>query len=251
MSEIHDDRSRVRGGLADDERLARRDEVVHDDRGRLRDGRGRLRDEAATERVPRREVVRDEPAYAPEDGLAAGAQRFGGVKVGSAFFGWLTATGLAVLLTAVLAAAGTAVGLETGTDATKAADQAAGNAQTVGLVGAIAIAVVLFVSYLCGGYVAGRMARFDGARQGVAVWVWSVVVAIVVGVVGAVAGSRYDVLGQLNSFPRVPLNTQDLTTAGVVAVVLALVIALVGAVLGGIAGMRFHRRVDRAVVEPY
>ena len=31
---------------------------------------------------------------------------YGGIKVGSAFFGWLTATGTAVLLTALVAAAG-------------------------------------------------------------------------------------------------------------------------------------------------
>lgn len=246
MSETsdRDDRGRVRSGLADDERAARRGGVVHDDRGPLHD-------DARTERVSRREVVTDEPAYVPEDGLAAGAERFGGVKVGSAFFGWLTAMGLAVLLTAVIAAAGTAVGLETGTNTTTATNEAASNAGTVGLVGAIAIAVILFVSYYCGGYVAGRMARFNGARQGVAVWLWSVVVAIVVGVIGAVAGSRYDVLGRLNSFPRLPMHVSNLTTAGAVALVVALLIALVGAILGGIAGMRFHRRVDRVVREPY
>jgi hypothetical protein len=92
------------------------------------------------------------------------------------------------------------------------------------------------------------MARFNGAKQGVAVWLWAIVVAIVVAVVGAVAGSKYDVLGRLNSFPRIPVDTDTLTTTGVVAIVVALVIALVGAVLGGLAGMRFHRRVDRVVV---
>jgi hypothetical protein len=63
--------------------------------------------------------------------------------------------------------------------------------------------------------------------------------------VGAVAGSEYDVLGRLNGFPRLPVSTDDLTTAGVVAVVLALLTSLIGAILGGIAGMRFHRRVDQ------
>jgi len=32
--------------------------------------------------------------------------------------------------------------------------------------------------------------------------------------------------------------------------VIALVAALVGAILGGLAGMRFHRKVDRAGLEP-
>ena len=49
-----------------------------------------------------------------------------------------------------------------------------------GLVGGIVLLVILFVAYYCGGYVAGRMARFHGARQGFAVWVWALVIAIVV-----------------------------------------------------------------------
>src|SRR6476660_7034198 len=51
-----------------------------------------------------------------ETAVARQKERFGGIKVGSAFFGWLTATGMAVLLTALVAAAGTAVGLANNTD---------------------------------------------------------------------------------------------------------------------------------------
>ncbi|WP_432498205.1 hypothetical protein [Kineococcus gypseus] len=176
---------------------------------------------------------------------------FGGIKVGSAFFGWLTATGTAVLLTALLAATGTAVGLAS-TEGTPAqavgslAQQAQGSAGALGAAGAVALLVVLFVAYFCGGYVAGRMARFNGAQQGVAVWAWAIVVALVVAGLAALAGSSYDVLGQLNSFPRLPSDLSSLTAAGVLALIGAVVVALVGAVLGGLAGMRFHRRVDRA-----
>jgi hypothetical protein len=89
------------------------------------------------------------------------------------------------------------------------------------------------------------MARFDGAKQGIAVWVWAVVVAILVAVLGAVAGSKYNVLAHLNSFPRIPMNEGDLTTGGMIAAVAALAATLIGATLGGLAGMRFHRRVDK------
>jgi len=102
-------------------------------------------------------------------------ERFGGIKVGSAFFGWLTATGMSVLLIAVLAAAGVAFGVATSTsvdDAVQESQNNTGTAQIVGLVGAIALLVVLLVAYYCGGYVAGRMARFNGIKQGLAVWVW-------------------------------------------------------------------------------
>ena len=173
-------------------------------------------------------------------------ERYGGMKFGSAFFGWLTATGTAVLLTALLAAAGAAVGVATNTDTGQAVGQATQNASTVGLAGGIALAVVLFVAYYAGGYVAGRMARFNGAKQGVAVWLWAVVIAIVVAVVGAIAGSKYNILGTLNSFPRLPVDEGSLTTGGLVALLVAALVSLAGAILGGLAGMRFHRKVDRA-----
>jgi hypothetical protein len=171
---------------------------------------------------------------------------YGGIKWGSAFFGWLTAMGLAVLLTALLAAIGTAVGVSQGTDVDAAREQAAQNPETIGIAGGIALGVILLIAYFCGGYVAGRMARFSGARQGLAVWIWALLIAAVVAIVAAVAGSQYDVLSSLNSFPRIPVEQGDLTTGGIVALAVVLVVSLVGAMLGGAAGMRFHRRVDRA-----
>ncbi|SCX44709.1 hypothetical protein SAMN03159343_1462 [Klenkia marina] len=180
------------------------------------------------------------------DVLTAEKERAGGVKIGSAFFGWLTATGMAVLLTALVAAAGTAVGLATDTSLAEAADQAASDPSTVGWTGGIALLVILFLSYCSGGYVAGRMARFHGMRQGIAVWGVAVVVAVVVAVLAAVAGDQYDVLGQLNAFPRLPVGNGDLTTTAVVVAVAVAGVALIGSVLGGLAGMRFHRKVDKA-----
>jgi len=185
-----------------------------------------------------------------ETAVARQRERFGGIKVGSAFFGWLTATGMAVLLTALVAAAGTAVGLANNTDVNQAVNQAAQNSGTVGLVGIIVLLVILFLSYYCGGYVAGRMARFNGAKQGLMVWVWALIAAIVVAILGLVAGQQFNVLANLNSFPRIPVNEGQLTTTSIIAAVVVAVVALIGAVLGGLAGMRFHRKVDRAGFTP-
>jgi hypothetical protein len=167
-------------------------------------------------------------------------KRYGGIKWGSAFFGWITATGAAVILTALLIAGGAAVGVNTSIGDT------AGQAAKIGVGGAIALLVVLLVAYFCGGYVAGRMARFNGVKQGVAVWIWGIVIAVVVAIAGKVLGDKYDVLAKLGGFPRLPFSGGDVTTAAVVALVIAVVATLVGAVLGGLAGMRFHRKVDRA-----
>jgi hypothetical protein len=173
-------------------------------------------------------------------------EEFGGFKFGAAFFGWLAASGAAVLLTAIVAAAGAAIGLgQTNGDADAAADAATQNATTVGLAGAIALTVVLFVAYFAGGYVAGRMARFSGAKQGIAVWIWGIVIAVVVAIVTAIAGSQFNILASLNSFPRLPIGEGTLTTAGIITLVAVVLVTLLGAILGGLAGMRYHRKIDR------
>jgi hypothetical protein len=172
-------------------------------------------------------------------------ERFGGMRFWSAFFGWLAATGTAVILTALVAAAGAAVGVATNGSPSKAANVAGADANTVGVIGIIALIVVLFVSYFCGGYVAGRMARFDGLKQGFAVWLWAVIVAVIVAIVTAIAGAQYNILGNLNSFPRIPLDEGNLTVAGIITVIAVAIVSLIGALLGGLAGMRYHRKVDR------
>ena len=174
--------------------------------------------------------------------VARQREQFGGLKIGCSFFGWLTATGTAVLLTALVAGFGTALGLGNGVTA----QDAAANAQLVGLGGAIALLVIIAIAYFAGGYVAGRMARFNGVKQGLGVWLWALVFAIIVAIISVIAGAQFDVLAQLNGFPRIPLNEGTLTTAGIVTAVGVAVVSLVAAILGGLAGMRFHRKVDRA-----
>ena len=179
---------------------------------------------------------------AARDAVEAQRARFGGIKWGAAFFGWLTANGLAVILVALLSAAGVALGLAQDVDT---ADEAAERAETLGIGGGIAILVVLFLAYLAGGYVAGRMSRFDGARQGFAVWLVGLIVVLLLAAAGGILGSQYNVLQQLN-LPRIPIDEGTATTAGLITLVAILVVTLVGAVLGGKLGERFHRKVDRA-----
>src|SRR3954453_10662412 len=178
---------------------------------------------------------------AGRDAVAAQHARFGGIKWGAAFFGWLSANGLAVILIAILSAAGVALGLA---QDGHTADEAANQASEIGIGGGIAVLVVLFLAYLAGGYVAGRMARFDGARQGLAVWLVGLIVVIVLAAAGAILGAKYNVLEQLN-LPRIPVDEGTATTAGIITLVAILLVTLLGALLGGKLGYRFHRRVDR------
>lgn len=203
------------------------------------------RDEAPAHRDP--VADRTEPTLDRREVVDREKERFGGVKIVCAFFGWITATGMTVLLTALVAAAGAGVGLVSDTsDITDAAQNQGISADEIGWAGVILLLVVVLVSYYSGGYVAGRMARFDGIRQGLAVFGWAVVAAVVVAILGAVAGSQYNVFDDLNAFPRIPDSLSDLSLQGVVALVGVVATALVGAALGGLAGMHFHRKVDKA-----
>src|SRR5688572_13233096 len=74
------------------------------------------------------------------DSVAAQRARFGGIKWGAAFFGWLSANGLAVILVALLSAAGVALGLAQGVNT---ADEAADQVETLGIGGGIAVLAVL------------------------------------------------------------------------------------------------------------
>ena len=194
--------------------------------------------------------MRGRPAYERQgdgrDVVATERQHdeYGGTNWGAAFFGWIVAVGVGALLTALLSAAGAAIAL---TELTPG--EAADSAETISLVGGIALLVVALISYFAGGYVAGRMSRFDGGRQGLGVWIVSIVVAITLAIIGAVAGSEYNVLGGLE-LPRIPIDEGDLTTGGVIFLVASVIGTLLAAMAGGKAGERYHRRVDTLGTEP-
>jgi MFS family permease len=168
---------------------------------------------------------------------------YGGFNFGAAFFGWLVAVGMAALLTALLSAAGAAIGL---TELTEG--EAKSNAETISIIGGILFIVVLALSYYAGGYVAGRMSRFDGGRQGLGVWIIGLLVTVALAVLGAIAGSEWNLFSQVN-LPRIPIDEGSLATGAAITLVVILISTLVAAIVGGKAGERYHRRVDRAGYE--
>ncbi len=172
-------------------------------------------------------------------------ERYGGVNIGAIFFGWLVAIALSVLITALLSAAGAAIRLtEVGGEEVRSA------AETLSLVGGILLVAVLLLGYFAGGYVAARMSRFDGARQGAGVWVFGLVVTLVLAALGAIAGAEYNIFAQLD-LPRIPVEEGSLATGGIVALIVILIGTLLAAIAGGRLGERYHRKVDSAgYVEP-
>ncbi len=161
-------------------------------------------------------------------------EEFGGVNWVSAFFGWLVAVGLGALLVGLLAAMGAAIGL---TDVSET--------EEVGIGGTIFLLAALALAYYCGGYVAGRMARFDGARQGMGAWLIGLIITVVLAIAGALLGAEYNVLERLD-LPALPVGDSELASGGALALGLVVLGTLLAAMIGGKAGEHFHRKVDRA-----
>jgi hypothetical protein len=164
---------------------------------------------------------------------------YGGINWGAAFFGWLVAIGMAAILTGILSAAGAAIGL---TEISGA--EVRGSAEEISLIGAIVLLLILALAYYCGGYVSGRMSRFDGGRQGVGTWIIGLLVTILLAVLGAIADAEYNVLVKLE-LPRIPVDEGSLTTGGIITLIAVVLLTLLAAIGGGKAGERYHRKVDR------
>jgi amino acid transporter len=166
-------------------------------------------------------------------------EAYGGVNYGAAFFGWLVAVALTVLLASIVGAIAAALGNTLNFTQSDAQRQAG----TVAISTAVALLVVLMIAYFAGGYVAGRMSRYDGGRQGSAVWLIGLIVTVVAVTVGAIAGSQYDIFRRVN-LPSIPVPTDALTTGGIITLAAVLVGTLLAAFAGGKVGQRYHRKID-------
>ena len=118
-----------------------------------------------------------------------------------------------------------------------------------GAVASLASAAVLFIAYLFGGYVAGRMARRAGLLHGALVFVVSLLVGGVAGGVVSTLADSNDIEDNLRSI-GVPTTMDQVTEVAVAGVILSLVAVLVGSLLGGALGERWHTKLARRVADP-
>jgi uncharacterized membrane protein len=186
----------------------------------------------------------DDPAAQPSVrtlGREAAHEEYGGMNTGADFFGWLVAVSLATLLTGIIGAVVAAVS-RTAHISQSTAEREAG---TIGIVSAAVLVVVVGIGYFAGGYVAGRMSRFDGARQGLGVWLIGLVVMIVAGVSGAVFGRQYNVLDRVD-LPQLPVSSDQASTGALITGAALLLVSLVAALAGGKVGRNYHSKVDAA-----
>ena len=121
------------------------------------------------------------------------------------------------------------------------------------ITGLVVVAILLFLTYFFGGYVAGRLARFDGGRNGAMTVVWGIIITLLLTVVGGLFGGSLlpgDTINQLQDLVRSGIAPafQGLSSLGLVGIAIAvgvLAIELLGGFLGGRTGARYHSEIDR------
>lgn len=206
--------------------------------------RGASDGDASDSRAVRRDPVAGRDASMGSPVLLAGREgareRFGGLDLPASLMGALAAFAMLVLLGGILSAAfGLAADSVNFDTSLSSWNDLAVTALVVG-------AVTLFVSFLIGGWAAGRMARFDGLPNGIMTAVWVLLIGVALGAAGAWLGDEYDVFSSTN-LPR--FTTDEYATAGVVGLLGAIVLMVLGGALGGVLGAGWHRRVDRSMLD--
>ena len=120
------------------------------------------------------------------------------------------------------------------------------------IIGLVVVGATLLISYFVGGYITGRLVRFDGGRNGAATVGWSVLLIIIFGFFGAVLLGSFlpdSVFGVVQGFLQ---NTVIPTAGGLFELGLvgagiavgAVLLMLLGGALGGRLGNRYHTRID-------
>ena len=172
----------------------------------------------------------------PYAGIHAARERFGGIDIPASLVGMLTALSTVIILAGLVGAAFGVVGYQTGLEE---------NAQDLSIGSLIGGVAILFVAYLIGGWAAARIARYDGARNGFATGIWTLILGAILAALGAWVGAEYDV------FQNVELpqwfDRDALTTAAIASGIGAIAAMFAGGIIGGLWGERYHRRADTTI----
>ena len=185
----------------------------------------------------------DSPILGTEANLGSIRERFGGADLLAGILGMFTALGVLVFLGSLLAAGAAGIPYQLN------AIDVDGNLQDVEVLGSIVAILVILASFVVGGLAAGRIARYDGAVNGVGAALWFILLVAVFAALGAWVGSEYNAFAAMdlpNWFSQI--GADDVTLKAVAAGLAGAVAALLGGYMGGALGEQYHRRVDAAVV---
>ena len=165
---------------------------------------------------------------------------FGGFSLTSVLAGVLVAYGAFAILLGLAAAVAGAISDDT--------DLSTGW-EELGTGAGLVVAGLLLLSYLFGGYVAGRMARRNGLAHGAGVLVLGVLIVGGVAALARSSGGADNVADNLRSL-GIPTTADEYGDAGTVAGIASLLALVLGSLLGGVLGERWHARLFARAVDP-
>ena len=165
---------------------------------------------------------------------------YGGVDWLASFLGFIFAIVAASVLSAIAGLILIPLGVSL--------DLSSGTLGPAAITGLVLVGIFVFLMFFFGGYVAGRLARFDGGRNGMMTVVWTVAAMIaVVAISGFLPGGIFDSFRSFMESSVLPLlgNLSNLGIVGIVIVVAIILVAVLGGLLGGRVGSRYHSEIDR------
>jgi hypothetical protein len=192
------------------------------------------------ERRVARDDVRVPHGHDADEGIALARDRFGGFDLPAQLTGMLVALAMLVLLGGIAGAAIGTIAYQTGLE--RSVDELSIGSLVTGL-------VVLFLAFLIGGWAAGRIARYDGGRNGLMTAVWFIILGAMLAGLGIWLGAEYNVVGrvELPNWFDTWFSQDEVTTAAAISGIVAIVVTLIGGFLGGLWGVRIHRRADDVI----
>ena len=167
----------------------------------------------------------------------------GGVSPGAVLTGVVVALGAMFLLSAIVGGVVASLGLAEETIGSDEAIQA-------GIGAGIALVVAQFLSYLWGGYTAGRMGRGAGVANGFLVPLVAIVLALIAGALVTALGAEAN-LNLPFTTNRLPVEENSAIEWGVGVGIASLVAMFLGGIIGGALGSRWHTKLERKTHEEH
>jgi hypothetical protein len=160
-----------------------------------------------------------------------------GADAGAALSGMFAAIGLLAFLGALIAAGANELEYQLNLIDIE------GVASEATLIGTAVALGVVFLAFLFGGWVAGRMAKFDGAINGLGAGLWLLVLAAIFALLGALVGPEFNAFGTAGLPDWFSSLRSEVRTPAALGIAAAfIVVVLAGGYLGGRAGETFNRR---------
>ncbi len=178
------------------------------------------------------------------DNISSFYERYGKADFLASVIGMFAGLGTLVFLSALIAAGAGGIDYQLNMlNEEGALDEAS-------VIGMILAAVLVFVSFIVGGFAAGRMSRYNGGMNGLGAGLWLILLVAIFAALGAFVGAEYNAFNRAdlpNWFAQVDVD--DLTAMAAIASAVLVVATLAGGYIGGRLGETYHTRVDAALID--